>query len=63
MKALWVRKLLLWPRFQQSINRALGTNPADVVELAVRMTPAMEGIQHAISELIRASLRELKKAM
>lgn len=63
MKSLWVRKLFLWPRFHLTFNAALSKNSADVVELAVRMTPAMEGIQHAMAQLIRASLRELKRAM
>eukprot|EP00040_Diaphanoeca_grandis_P031254 m.186662 g.186662 ORF g.186662 m.186662 type:complete len:1016 (-) comp32275_c4_seq6:246-3293(-) len=62
MKSLWVRKLLLWPRFQQEVHTELSRNQPDVIEMSVPLTPRMERIQQAISELIAATLKELKRA-
>ncbi|CAG04487.1 unnamed protein product, partial [Tetraodon nigroviridis] len=61
MRNLFVKKLLLWPRFQASVNAALDRHKPEVVELHVSLTPAMRAIQSAILELMSACLKELKR--
>ncbi len=57
LKALWVRKLWIYPRFQQTIAAALAAHPPSVVELEISLSPRMAKIQQAIQELIVASLK------
>eukprot|EP00850_Spirogloea_muscicola_P019869 SM000201S05925 [mRNA] locus=s201:168274:173629:+ [translate_table: standard] len=74
MKALLVRRLYLWPRFQLGVAAALEEHPPHVIDIRVPLTPAISGamlgpdnslsaaaIQAAIVEVMDACLRELKK--
>ncbi|KAJ7544180.1 hypothetical protein O6H91_09G067800 [Diphasiastrum complanatum] len=61
MKSLFVKKLLLWPRFHLSVTTALEANPPEVVDIRVPMTSYMMGIQSAIVEVMDACLKELRK--
>eukprot|EP00037_Helgoeca_nana_P030003 m.366387 g.366387 ORF g.366387 m.366387 type:complete len:942 (-) comp28094_c0_seq2:1702-4527(-) len=62
MKALWVRKLFLWPRFHQSVTEALESKKQPKVkQVDMNQTPRMQRIQIAIRELLMACLRELKQ--
>ncbi|KIV90867.1 hypothetical protein PV10_05473 [Exophiala mesophila] len=63
MRNLFLRKPSLWPRFHVSIAQSLeGKKTADVIELEVPMTEAMQTIQTAVMECVEASIGELKKA-
>ncbi|KAK5065336.1 hypothetical protein LTR84_001174 [Exophiala bonariae] len=63
MRNLFLRKPSLWPRFHVSIAQSLeGKKKADVIELEVPMTEAMQTIQTAVMECVEASIGELKKA-
>lgn len=63
MRNLFLRKPSLWPRFHVSIAQSLeGRKKADVIELEVPMTEAMQTIQTAVMECVEASIGELKKA-
>jgi hypothetical protein len=63
LRALCVRRLRLWPRFEARVKDALAPAgaTADVVELAVRMTPDMAAAYGATAELMEACLRELRR--
>jgi hypothetical protein len=62
MKALWVRKLYLWPRFHKVLQDALESKKQPVVkEVQVNQTKRMARIQAAIRELLMSCLRELKQ--
>lgn len=61
MKALQVRMLSLWPRFQATVKHDLEQTPIQVIEITQPMSPAMMAIQDAIKELIVAIVQELSK--
>ncbi|XP_028264218.1 DNA repair endonuclease XPF [Parambassis ranga] len=61
MRNLFVKKLLLWPRFQASVNTALDRHKPEVVELHVSLTPAMRAVQTSILDIMSACLKELKR--
>eukprot|EP00035_Acanthoeca_spectabilis_P009230 m.164481 g.164481 ORF g.164481 m.164481 type:complete len:903 (-) comp14657_c0_seq4:1398-4106(-) len=62
LKSLWMRKLYLWPRFQQSVIEALDSKKQPkVMQVEVQQTPHMQRIQIAIRTLLQACLRELKQ--
>ena len=60
MKALYVRKLHLWPRFHLDVSRTLSQHRPSVIELYQPLTPLMKGVQDAIVEVIDACIIELK---
>jgi len=63
MKNLFLQKPALYPRFHVSVAKSLeGRKKAEVIELEVPMTDAMQDIQNAVLECVEASISELKKA-
>ncbi|CAK8685510.1 unnamed protein product [Clavelina lepadiformis] len=61
MKALYVGKVFLWPRFHSSVAACLEKHKPEVVELCIKMTSSMKLIQTALLEIVNACLRELKE--
>lgn len=61
MKALFVKKLHLWPRFHSVVNNCLSKHMPDVIELHVKITPKMENIQTALLDVMNYIVRELKR--
>lgn len=63
MKNLFLQKPALYPRFHVAVAKSLeGRKKAEVIELEVPMTDAMQDIQNAVLECVEASISELKKA-
>ncbi|KAF1852071.1 DNA repair protein-like protein RAD1 [Cucurbitaria berberidis CBS 394.84] len=63
MKNLFLQKPALYPRFHVSVANSLeGRKKAEVIELEVPMTEAMQDIQNAVLSCVEASISELKKA-
>lgn len=52
MKALGLRRLLLYPRFQSQVRDCLEKRAIDVVELEQDLSPAMEAIQDSLVLMI-----------
>eukprot|EP00741_Cyanophora_paradoxa_P004567 tig00000808_g4435.t1 len=63
MKALYVRRLYLWPRYQLRVMEALEARQPEVVELLQPMTPAMHAIQLALVEVMEGCLAELRRTV
>ncbi|PSC75286.1 DNA repair endonuclease UVH1 [Micractinium conductrix] len=61
MKALYVRRLYLWPRFQAQAREDLEARPPQLLELAQPMSAAMSLIYESIAELMGECVRELKR--
>lgn len=63
MRALFVTKLHLWPRFHASIQSSLGKPRAqpEVIEINLPMSQTMKNIQFDIMDLIDMCLKELAK--
>ena len=61
MRALQVRTLTLWPRFQETIKNDLERTPVEVIEITQSLSPGMQGVQDAIKELMIDLVNELKK--
>ncbi|KAI9591455.1 hypothetical protein BDF19DRAFT_455072 [Syncephalis fuscata] len=61
LKALQLRKTLLWPRFHVDVKASLDTS-AKVIELRQPMTERMKQIQSAIIDCLDACLGELRRA-
>lgn len=62
MRSLFVRRLLLWPRFHSQIRDSLSaTATPDVVELHVQLTPRMSAIHIALLTLINITVREFRR--
>ncbi|EOA15438.1 hypothetical protein CARUB_v10004080mg [Capsella rubella] len=61
MRALCLRRLHLWPRFQLDVSQELEREPPEVVDIRVSMSNYMVGIQKAIIEVMDACLKEMKK--
>ncbi|KAK9806779.1 hypothetical protein WJX72_002577 [[Myrmecia] bisecta] len=62
MKALFLRRLYLWPRYEASVKESLDKEPCEVVDLALRLTPAMAAIYDAIAELMDSCIKELRRS-
>ena len=63
MKNLFLTKPALYPRFHVAVADSLeGRKKAEVIELEVPMTEAMQDIQNAVLACVEASIGELKKA-
>jgi DNA excision repair protein ERCC-4 len=62
MKALHLRRLYLYPRFQATIADELERQPPHVDELHQQLTPLMKDIQHAIAAAVQTCIRELKSS-
>lgn len=61
MKAMLVRRLLLWPRFEAQVRDCLEAAPPEVVNVEVEVTGSLHAIQGAIADAMEACLKELKK--
>ncbi|CAH2080160.1 unnamed protein product [Thlaspi arvense] len=61
MRALFLRRLHLWPRFQLDVSQELEREPPEVVDIRVSMSNHMVGIQKAIIEVMDACLKEMRK--
>ncbi|KYM98817.1 DNA repair endonuclease XPF, partial [Cyphomyrmex costatus] len=61
MKALFVKKLYLWPRFHATINNCLSKYEPDVIELHVQITPKMQNIQTTLLDVMNYVVKELKR--
>lgn len=61
MKALFVKKLYLWPRFHTTVNNCLSKHEPDVIELHVKITPKMQNIQTALLDVMNYVVKELKR--
>ena len=63
MRNLFLRKPSLWPRFHATVAQSLeGKRKAEVIELEVPMSGAMQDVQNAVLECVEVSIGELKKA-
>jgi DNA excision repair protein ERCC-4 len=61
LKALHVRRLYLYPRFQDSIREELeGRNPPHVTELHQQLSPLQKEMQQAIAVAVQSCIREIK---
>ncbi|XP_017797477.1 PREDICTED: DNA repair endonuclease XPF [Habropoda laboriosa] len=61
MKALFVKKLYLWPRFHSLVNNTLEKHKPDVIELHVKITPKMLNIQTSLLDIMNFVIKELKR--
>ncbi|XP_029178024.1 LOW QUALITY PROTEIN: DNA repair endonuclease XPF [Nylanderia fulva] len=61
MKALFVKKLYLWPRFHAIVSNSLSKHEPDVIELHVQITPKMQNIQAALLDVMNYIVKELKR--
>ncbi|XP_022646703.1 DNA repair endonuclease XPF-like isoform X2 [Varroa destructor] len=61
MPKLFVRHLLLYPRFHQTVKDDLAVVSPTVYETSVPLTTLMEQIQFALMELIEITIRDIKK--
>ncbi|CAK9173322.1 unnamed protein product [Ilex paraguariensis] len=61
LKCLFLKKLHLWPRFQVYVSQDLERDPPEVVDIRVPMTAYMVGIQKAVTEVMDACLKEMRK--
>ncbi|KAF4523777.1 hypothetical protein B566_EDAN009009 [Ephemera danica] len=61
MKTLFVKNLMLWPRFHAIIQASLSAHKPEVVELHLHLTPSMKSIQDSLLELIVYCIRELRR--
>ncbi|KAK9309706.1 hypothetical protein QLX08_000705 [Tetragonisca angustula] len=61
MKALFVKKLYLWPRFHTLVNSSLEQHKPDVIELHIKITPKMLNIQTSLLDVMNYIIKELKR--
>lgn len=57
LKSLFVRRLYLWPRFHVEVTAALEKAPPEVEDLRIPLSPAVQGIQQAIVEVMEICLK------
>ncbi|KXN82152.1 DNA repair protein rad16 [Leucoagaricus sp. SymC.cos] len=62
MKELQLRRVHLYPRFHEHINKTLERRRADVVELSQPLSDSMSDIHHAIIQCMTTTLTELKRS-
>ncbi|KAF3078991.1 hypothetical protein TWF569_002120 [Orbilia oligospora] len=61
MRNLFLQKTSLWPRYHVRVAQSLEARKAEVVELEISMTPAMQSIQNSALQCIEISISELRK--
>ncbi|CAE6448146.1 unnamed protein product [Rhizoctonia solani] len=61
MKELHLRKVHIYPRFHEEVNKSLERRKADVVEIFPMMTSAMEEIHISLVQCMTATLQEIKR--
>ncbi|ETV81611.1 hypothetical protein, variant 1 [Aphanomyces astaci] len=62
MKLMYLRKVLLYPRFHMAVGTCLEQHQPDVYEIQVAMTPLMIEMQQALLVATEATLNELKRS-
>ncbi|OQR98626.1 DNA repair endonuclease XPF [Achlya hypogyna] len=62
MKLLYLRKLLLYPRFHMAIHSVLAQHEPEVFEIDVALSPLMKDMQAALLVALEATLNELKRS-
>lgn len=62
MKELQLRKVHIYPRFQEDVKKSLERRRADVVELSQPLTEPVAEIHHAIIQCMTTTLSELKRS-
>ena len=62
LKALWLKRLYVWPRFRDEITKSLNVEP-EVIQLAQPMSGSMKNIQHAVLVAMDMTIKELQKAV
>ncbi|RHY80617.1 hypothetical protein DYB26_011839, partial [Aphanomyces astaci] len=62
MKLMYLRKVLLYPRFHMAVGTCLEQHQPDVYEIQVAMTPLMMEMQQALLVATEATLNELKRS-
>lgn len=61
MKALFVKELYIWPRFQVLVQQTLKKYEPTVIELHVPISKTMKNIQTCILDLMNHTVKELKR--
>ena len=61
MKALHLRRLLLWPRFEARVADCLESSPPEVVTVALELTEGLNAVQSGLADAMAACLKELRK--
>ncbi|KAK2583994.1 hypothetical protein KPH14_006454 [Odynerus spinipes] len=61
MKALFIKKLYLWPRFHSIVNNSLSKVKPEVLEFHVKITSKMLHIQTALLDAMNYVVKELKR--
>ncbi|KAG7203362.1 hypothetical protein KM043_013437 [Ampulex compressa] len=61
MRALFVKKLYLWPRFHSIVNSSLSKHKPEVIELHVKITSKMLNLQTALLDVMNYIVKELKR--
>ena len=49
MRALYLKKVFLWPRFKKGVSETLDTKQPDVTQTFVEMTPYMAAIHTVLA--------------
>ncbi|KAF8060702.1 hypothetical protein FPV67DRAFT_1511184 [Lyophyllum atratum] len=62
LKELQLRKVHIFPRFQEDVKKSLERRRADVVELSQPLTEPMSDIHHAIIQCMSTTISELKRS-
>ncbi|OQS04833.1 DNA repair endonuclease XPF [Thraustotheca clavata] len=62
MKLLYLRKLLLYPRFHVAIHSCLNQHQPEVYEIEIPLTPLMKDMQAALLVAMELTLNELKRS-
>ncbi|KAI8332645.1 hypothetical protein BC941DRAFT_436197 [Chlamydoabsidia padenii] len=62
LKALQLRSVQLWPRFQVMVSNDLTNSDEEVIELRQPMSENMEKIQQGLIECMEATLAEVRKS-
>lgn len=61
LRALHVRKLMLWPRFHVTVSKELEADPPEVVEISQPLSPGQRAIQRCVVEAMDVCIQELRK--
>ncbi|KAK9857610.1 hypothetical protein WJX84_003319 [Apatococcus fuscideae] len=66
MRALYIKSVYLWPRFEAHVKDCLKASEEglqlEVIELALQMTPAMTAIYDAIADIMDSCIKELRRS-
>jgi DNA excision repair protein ERCC-4 len=61
MKALYAKRLHLWPRFQVAVQEDLEARPPELVEVSLPCDPGAALVYEALAELVDSCIKELRK--